>query len=71
MKKLTITRSIILFSAIACLGLMVSGCSTAATKAAKHKAKKVSPLHDTKDEKAKKKVDKVVGDKDGDKKKLL
>lgn len=41
------------------------GCGTTAGKAATYKAKKASPVHNTKIEKATKKVDKAVHPKDG------
>ena len=49
--------------AVGCLFLSltawVSGCSSPAGKAATYKAKDISPVHDTKAEKASKKVDKL------------
>ena len=46
---------------IAGLGLSLAGCSSAAGKAVKYKAKDLSPVHDTKTEKVSKKADKLVG----------
>ena len=46
---------------IAGLGLSLAGCSSAAGKVAKYKAKDRQPVHDTKTEKISKKADKVVG----------
>jgi len=39
---------------------VLTGCSSPAGKAAKHKAKKVSPVHETKGEKVKKDVGEKV-----------
>jgi hypothetical protein len=50
--------------AIAMSGLVLGpiGCSSPAGKVATHKAKKISPMHDTKAEKAKKDVKKTKED---------
>ena len=45
------------------LGLWLTGCSSVAGKAVTYKAKDISPVHDTKTEKAANKVDNI-GDKD-------
>ncbi len=49
--------SVLLFSI-----LSSSACSSPAGKVAEHKVKKVSPVHDTKPEKAKKKAEEAVPD---------
>jgi hypothetical protein len=46
---------------IAGLGLSLAGCTSVAGKVVKHKAKDLSPVHDTKTEKVSKKADNVVG----------
>lgn len=48
--------------AVTMSGLMLGpiGCASPAGKVATHKAKKASPIHDTKVEKAKKDVKKVI-----------
>jgi len=54
----------IVVCAVAMSGLLLGpiGCSSPAGKVATHKAKKVSPVHDTKAEKAKKEVKKTKKD---------
>ena len=47
------------------VGFSLTGCSSVAGKAVTHKAKNISPVHDSKTEKVAKKVDKI-GVKDND-----